>query len=61
MIDLDELRKLLKTMNLTKISEETCVPYGRIWRLAHTEAEPSYDTVKRVADHIENLKLTKVA
>jgi DNA-binding phage protein len=61
MIDLDELRKLLKTMNLTKIADETGVPYGRIWRLAHTEAEPSFDTVKRVAVHLESLKLTKVA
>ena len=61
MIDLDELRKLLKTMNLTKISEETNIPYGRIWRLCHTTAEPSFATVKAVAEHLENLKLTKVA
>ena len=61
MIELDELRNLLKTMNLTKLAEETGVQYGRIYRLCHTTAAPSYDTVKRVVDHLESLKLTKVA
>ena len=57
MIDLDQLRTTLKAMNLSKIAEETGVPYGRIHRLTHTTTRPSFETVKAVVDYLESLKI----
>ena len=61
MYELPDLIALLRTMNLIRVAEATGVPYGRIYRMVHTNSVPSYDTVKRVTEHIENLKLTKAA
>jgi len=61
MYELSELITLLKTMNLTKVAEAARVPYGRLYRMVHTDTAPSYDTVRRVSAYIESLKLTKAA
>lgn len=61
MIDLDEIRRLLADMNLSRVAEATDLPYGRIWRLAHTERQPSFETVSRVAAYLESRQLTKAA
>jgi DNA-binding phage protein len=61
MYELTELITLLKTMNLTKVAEQSGVQYGRLYRMVHGNSGPSYDTVRRITTYIESLKLTKAA
>ena len=61
MLELEEIRRLLKDMNLSKVAEVTGVPYGRIWRLVHTAGSPSYETVRAMAQYLESRTLTKAA
>jgi len=62
MIDLDDIRRLLLDMNLSRVAEATGLPYGRIYRLAHKpEQQPSYETVSKVAAYLESRQLSKAA
>lgn len=62
MLNLDEIRALLMDMNLSRVSEATKVPYGRVYRLAHRpEQEPSFQTVSKVAAYLESRQLTKAS
>lgn len=61
MLDLEEIRVLLRDMNLVRVAEAAGIPYGRVYRLVHTERQPSYDTVKKIAEYLESRKLTKAA
>ena len=62
MIDLDEIRTLLKDMNLSRVAEATKLHYGRIYRLAHKpEQQPSFETVDKVAKYLESRQLSKAA
>jgi hypothetical protein len=62
MIDLDQVRTLLLDMNLSRVSEATGLPYGRIYRLTHRpEQQPSYETVSKVTAYLESRQLSKVA
>jgi len=62
MIDLDEIRRLLLDMNLSRVAEATGLPYGRIYRLTHRpEQMPSYETVSKVAAYLESRQLSKAA
>ena len=63
MLNLDEIRALLLDMNLSRVSEATKVPYGRVYRLAHTDRSRSqvFETVSKVAAYLESRQLTKAA
>lgn len=61
MLELSEIRTLLKDMNLTKVAEAAEVQYGKLWRLVHTDTQPSYDTVKRIVAYLEERQIQKAA
>lgn len=54
MIPLDKIREILKPMNLKAVSEASGVPYNTVYRLAKTDADPSYSTVKAISDYLES-------
>lgn len=61
MLNLDEIRTILRDMNLSRVAEVTKLPYGRVWRLAHTDRQPSFETVNKVAAYLESRQLSKAA
>ena len=61
MIELDELRTMLKAMNLVHVAKGSGVNYGRVYRLCHTDQQPSYDTVSKVVAYLESITPKKAA
>jgi predicted transcriptional regulator len=56
MLTLEEIKKMLKPMNLKAVSEAAGVSYNTVYRLAKTDADPNYSTVKAISDYLENWK-----
>jgi hypothetical protein len=61
MIDINELKTMLKAMNLVHVSKGAGVNYGRVWRLVHTDTRPSYDTVQKIVKYIDSITPIKAA
>ena len=61
MIDINELKTMLKAMNLVHVAKGAGVNYGRVWRLVHTDTQPSYDTVQKIVKYIESITPSKAA
>jgi len=61
MIDINELKTMLKAMNLMHVSKGSGVNYGRVWRMVHTDTQPSYDTVQKIVKYIESITPAKAA
>lgn len=56
MLTVEQIKKMLEPMNLRAVSEASGVPYNTLYRLAKTDADPSYRTVKAVSDYLESRK-----
>ncbi len=56
MLSLEQIKEMLKPMNLKAVSEASGVPYNTLYRFAKTDADPSYRTVKAVSDYLQNWK-----
>lgn len=56
MLTLEKIREMLKPMNLKAVSEAAGVPYNTVYRLANTNVDPVYSTVKALSDYLENWK-----
>lgn len=56
MLTIEEIKEMLKPMNLKAVSEASGVPYNTVYRLAKTNADPSYSTVKALSDYLESWK-----
>lgn len=61
MIELSEIRRLLADRNLSKVAEASGVPYGKVWRVMHTDTKPSYETVKALVAYLEDQQIQKAA
>lgn len=53
MLTLDEITKKLKPMNLQYVSRETGIHVNVIYRIAKGQANPQYETVKKLSDWLE--------
>jgi predicted transcriptional regulator len=56
MLTLEKIREMLKPMNLKAVSEAAGVPYNTVYRLANTDVDPAYSTVKALSDYLQNWK-----
>ncbi len=55
MLNLEQIKKALKPMNLKAVAENVGLPYNTVYRLANSDADPKYSTLKIVSDYLENL------
>lgn len=56
---LEEIRAILRLMNLKKVSEGTGLHYNAVLRIAKGETSPSYETVQRIIKYLEEQGLLK--
>lgn len=56
MLTLEQIRRMLQPMNLRAVSEAAGVPYNTVYRVAKTDADPNYSTVKALSDYLQNWK-----
>ncbi len=56
MLTLEEIKKRLAESNLKAVAEKAGVHYNSLYRLAKADANPSYDTVKKLSDYLERLE-----
>jgi predicted transcriptional regulator len=56
MLTIEEIKEMLKPMNLKAVSEAAGVPYNTVYRLAKTNADPNYSTVKALSDYLQSWK-----
>lgn len=55
MIELEEIRDILKDKNLKQVSEKSGVNYTTLWKICrYRDRNTSYDTVKKLSDYILN-------
>lgn len=56
MLSLEQVRKVLAVIRLTKMAEDTGLSYNTLREIRDNEqANPSYRTMKAVSDYLENL------
>jgi hypothetical protein len=52
----EEIKRKIEPMNLKKVSNGSGVPYNTIYRLATTDSNHDYETVKKLSDWLEGLE-----
>ncbi len=56
MLTLEEIKKRLAESNLKAVAKKAGVHYNSLYRLTKADANPSYDTVKKLSDYLERLE-----
>ena len=51
---LEEIKQLLKDAKLRKVAANAGVHYNAVYRLMNGQVKPSYETVKKLSDYLEN-------
>lgn len=59
MMTLDELKKILSTMNLKQVARDAGIHYNAIYRLVNGGTNPSYETVQKIIAHLESKGIVK--
>lgn len=54
MLTLEEITEKLKPMKLQYVARETGIHANVLYRIAKGEANPQYDTVKKLSDWLES-------
>lgn len=52
MYTLDEVRRLLKPLNISEVSRQTGVHQNAIYRLMNNKSKPSYETVMKISEYL---------
>lgn len=55
MLTLEQIRKRLEPMNLALVAKACGIHYNTLYRLAKTDANVSYETVKKLSDYLTEL------
>ncbi len=54
MMTLEEIKNQLQDANLKRVAERAGVHYNALYRLMNGNTNPSYETVKKLSDYLEN-------
>ncbi len=54
MMEIEDLKKKLKTHNLSKVAEQSGVDKHTLYRLMSERSRPSYETVKKLVEWMES-------
>ena len=52
MLNLEQVRHLLKDRNLREVSRESDIYYNTIYRIANGEANPTYTILRKLSDYL---------